>query len=112
MFTIDTDEEDQFTVDLYDAEEHIGYVNVVRARVRVCKGSTYIWETHSRLNEKYHKTGLGICMYAEAIRHAKKSGYTITSSRAPSAQAQRLWTSKTLNSMFSIIRFHFRWWVK
>lgn len=63
------------------------------------------WETHcpKGLAQKFRRKGIGVWMYDKAIKEGFKSGY-VTSSSAPSFEAERVWNSKKLHNKYIIKR--------
>ena len=59
-------------------------------------------ETHSYLEPKYRRTGLGTILYAYAINFCLQNKLKISSSTEPSSKAERVWRSKKLNRLFNI----------
>jgi hypothetical protein len=92
-----------FTVNLFERNkkgfyEQIGHVNLEKY------GKTYT--THSRLyNDKYKNKGFGLYMYATAIKFMLKydKKCKVKSHINNSDDAQRLWKSKRLNTLFKIV---------
>lgn len=58
--------------------------------------------THSWLERNYHGQGLGVLMYAKAIKYCMQKGYKIQSSGYSSEDAARVWKSKSLRQYFNI----------
>lgn len=73
----------------------IGYISLVEYNKNK-------YETHSWLHSKYHGKGIGLLLYAEAIKFCRKKKKSIGSSTHPSTFAQRLWNSKRLKKKFGI----------
>lgn len=83
------------SITLYSANREIGHVNLIKVREGY-------YETHSDLNDEYHRKGLGALMYARAIQHALEKGWGVRSSGSSSEEAQRVWRGKTVRKYFSI----------
>jgi len=60
------------------------------------------FETHSHLREEYRGRGLGLLLYSKAIEVGLNRGLKISSSRAPSEYAERVWNSRRLRNNFVI----------
>lgn len=60
------------------------------------------FETHSHLREEFRGKGWGVLLYLKAIHVGQSRGLKICSSRAPSDDAIRVWTSRTLRNRYTI----------
>ena len=100
-----------YVVELVFEHEHVGTVRVVEATARCGGYAVKVHETHSNLDKEHRGKGLGLVMYSAAISHGLSKGYTVVSSRSPSALAQRVWCSKRLTETYLVSKFDKRWWV-
>lgn len=75
--------------------EMVGYVDTVLTR-------DHRWETHSYLDQEERGKGFGSLLYTKAINFNMKRHRKVCSSKAPSIQAKRVWTSRVLSELFLI----------
>jgi len=101
-----------YTVTLFYERKIIGTVRVSEATAKCAGRSVRVHETHCSpgLDPTHRNKGLGIFMYAVAIEHGLRQGFTVVSSWNPSALAQRVWRSQRLSERFMVNKFAKRWW--
>ena len=89
---------DHISVTLHekDSRRQIGYVHLVKT------GKKNWFETHSSLLAQYWNRGFGVKLYGRAIQLCLENNYRVRSSMSPSADAERLWRSKSLSNLFII----------
>ena len=89
----------------------IGNIRLVNVRTNFGSNAVNVLETHSNLDPKFRNCGLGVAMYAGAIKFGLQQGSAVVSSYAPSTLAKRVWTSQRLAQEFVIMKLAKRWWV-
>lgn len=105
------DGQNGFTVDLWKGRKLIGNVSVYRVSSVGAGSKIVIHETHAQLDDEFHQMGLGLLIYSQAIEHGLKKGYNVASSSGPSAEAQRVWTSRRLKEKYDVVKLARRWCV-
>ena len=96
--SIDPLDDPYIRIDIYDGNRYLGDLVMVKTKYG-------FWETHcSGIPHDYKGKGLGIALYKEAIKEAKKRKIKLRSSLTTSPEAIRVWKSRRLRKQYRIVK--------
>lgn len=91
-----------FELRLYDTNTYRPGFKLIAGFLWLAKIKSGDWETHSELEPEYRGRGLGTLLYARAFDYGMNHKLSVVSSLNPSADAQRVWRSRSINDKFFV----------